>query len=108
MKLKEFGPPLGSSSSYLGQFMVFSQNNRGDIFRLRLCGKFNMVLAGALILPHGALIFDGDPQSPSNECQERYREMNSKMKEATVRVRLIMVEVGVLDSSSKFVMNCWT
>ena len=52
-----------------------------------------MVLAGAVILPHGALIFDGDPQSPSNECKERYRKMNSKMKEATVRVRLIIVEV---------------
>ena len=89
--------------------MVFSQNIRGDIFRLGLCGKFNMVLAGAVILPHGALIFDGDPQSPSNECQERYRKMNSKMKETTVRVRLIIVEVYTWWTPvQKFVMSCWT
>ena len=111
----EDGKPLSfgyGSSSSSKQTMVFHKVLGGDIFVWLV--QYGL-LAGAVILPHGALIFDGDPQSPSKECQERHRKMNSKMKEATMRVCSIKVDVTtetwklhVLVSGAKFVMSYWT
>ena len=38
-----------------------------------------MVLVGAAILPHGTMIFDGDPNSESSACRERNSTMPAKL-----------------------------
>ena len=45
----------------------FSQETRGD--------PYKMVFVGAAILPHGTIIFDGDPNSASPACRERNSSM---------------------------------
>ena len=39
----------------------------------------NMVLVGAAILPHGTMIFDGDPNSESSACRERNSTMPAEL-----------------------------
>ncbi len=79
----------------LGHFVVKHSQDRCDILPQRSqsatssakARESNMVLVGAVILPHGALIFDGDPNSDSEQCRQRLDRMKPEMKEATMRVK---------------------
>ena len=44
-----------------------------------------MVLVGSVILPHGALPFD-NPNSPSEECRQRYEQLDNTLKPKFARV----------------------
>jgi hypothetical protein len=47
-----------------------------------------MVLLGAVILPHGAMPFDGDQLSPSPAVRERQKKLDPAFKEKLTQVRL--------------------
>ncbi len=40
-----------------------------------------MVLLGTVIMPHGAMPFDGDPQSESAACRKRHEHLDAAMKD---------------------------
>jgi hypothetical protein len=46
-----------------------------------------MVFLGAVILPHGAMPFDGDPISPSPEVRERQKGLDPVFKDKLTQVR---------------------
>ena len=48
-----------------------------------------MVFAGAVILPHGAMPFDGDPNSPSVKVQDRRKKMDPKFRDTLTQVMLL-------------------
>ena len=51
-----------------------------------------MVFVGAVILPHGAMPFDGDQNSFSAACRERYKTLTPGIREKCTKVRPQMHE----------------
>ena len=47
-----------------------------------------MVFAGAVIMPNGAMIFDGDKASKKKDVKQRRKNMAPESLEATERVRI--------------------
>ena len=45
-----------------------------------------MVFVGAVILPHGAMPFDGDQNSTSAACRERYKTLTPGIREKCTKV----------------------
>ena len=46
-----------------------------------------MVVVGTLVLPHGAMVFDGDENSTSAACRDRHKKLTPHMKESCSQVR---------------------
>jgi len=49
-----------------------------------------MVLLGAVILPHGAMPFDGDPDSPSLAVRERQAKLDSEFRKTLEQVEFYL------------------
>ena len=49
-----------------------------------------MVVVGTLVLPHGAMVFDGDENSTSASCRERHKKLTAHMKESCSQVRTLV------------------
>ena len=46
-----------------------------------------MVFLGAVVLPHGAMPFDGDAESASPACRERYARLDPTLRDNLSAVR---------------------
>ena len=50
-----------------------------------------MVLLGAVILPHGAMPYDGDPESPSSAVRERQARLDPAFRNTLTQVKTSMI-----------------
>ena len=56
-----------------------------------------MVFVGAAVLPHGTLIYDGDPESFSEATRERRNKLPQKMKKSFETVSFhLQSELGLI------------